>query len=402
MELGAKRPDSAARLALCGNVFPSETVAQARAVFAGPLRQLAREFQAQPHAQPGFGLYLAASALAELDADPSLRSAFQSEIRTSAWPIWTANAFPFGGFHGARVKEKAFLPDWRSAERADFSLSVAGFLSELMAPGERGSVSSCPLGYGSAARQDPASLRHLERVAEGLDALAERDGVELVLALEPEPEGGFERVPDLAEWLKRHLAHPRLGICWDLCHSAVVGESAAEVLQALESTGTPLGKVQISAALQSAAGFGEQAQALLGLIAKDRYFHQARAFGEHSRGWADLPDLLDEPDWSRELGLAESAHELRVHCHVPLHRSEFAPGLIATDWRSMLRAAWHAGCRDFEVETYTLPVLPEQIFDGGAGRADELSNEQRLVAVMAAELQVAAGQIGLDTVAPDP
>ncbi len=353
-------------------------------------------------ARPGFGLYLAAAAIAELDADAGLRAKFQRQIRQSGWSIWTANAFPFGGFHGKRVKEKAFLPDWRTSDRAEFSLAVAGFLAELMEPGEQGSVSTCPLGYGSAARQDPASLRHLERLALGLDELAERTGVDLVLALEPEPEGGFERVPDLAEWLAAHLAHPRIGICWDLCHSAVVGESAQEVLQALQSTGTPLGKVQVSAALQTEAGFGPQAEALLGLIAEDRYFHQARAFGASTQAWADLPDLLADADWADTLALHTAQHELRVHCHVPLHRSSFAPGLISTDWRSMLQAAQQAGCRDFEVETYTLPVLPEQILDAGIKSQNQPSDEQRLVAIMAAELRVAASQIGLDTVAPDP
>jgi sugar phosphate isomerase/epimerase len=402
LELGASGPEPAARLALCGNVFPAESVVEARAVFEGPLAQLASACQAQPFPRPGFGLYLAAAAIAELDADAELRAAFQAQIRQSGWSIWTANAFPFGGFHGKRVKEKAFLPDWRTAERADFSFAVARFLAELMAPGERGSVSTCPLGYGSAAREDAASLGHLEKLAAGLDELAKNTGVDLVLALEPEPEGGFERVPDLAEWLAEHLAHPRIGICWDLCHSAVVGESAEEVLQALRATGTPLGKVQVSAALQTEAGFGTQAEALLRLIAEDRYFHQARAFGANPQAWADLPELVAESAWPARLGLATAEHELRVHCHVPLHRTEFAPGLVSTDWRSMLSAAQQAGCRDFEVETYTLPVLPEQILIGGATPLDRLPVEQRLVAIMAEELQVAASQIGLDTAAPDP
>lgn len=402
MELGASGPEHGVRLALCGNVFPSESAAEARAVFAGPLLQLAESCDRQPNPRPGFGLYLAAAAIAELDGDPELRAAFQQQIRQSGWSIWTANAFPFGGFHGKRVKEKAFLPDWRTAERAEFSLAVATFLAELMTPGERGSVSTCPLGYGSAARQDAASLRHLEQVALGLDELAKQTGVDLVLAIEPEPEGGFERAPDLAEWLAQHLAHPRIGICWDLCHSAVVGESAEEVVQALRATGTPLGKVQVSAALQTSAGFGAAAQALLGLIAEDRYFHQARAFGAQPGAWADLPELLALPDWPAKLGLAEAAHELRVHCHVPLHRSEFAPGLISTDWRSMLSAALQAGYQDFEVETYTLPVLPEQFLDAQAKPQDSLAEGQRMVTIMAEELRVAAIQIGLDTAASDP
>lgn len=401
MELGADRPATAARLALCGNVFPAESVAEASEVFRGPLPRLAQHVENDGISRPGFGLYLAAKAIAELDADPALRREFQDLIRASGWPIWTANAFPFGGFHGSRVKELAFLPDWREPERVDFSLAVARFLAEMMEPGSAGSLSTCPLGYGAAARQDPASLRHLEQVSRGLDALAEETGVELVLALEPEPEGGFERVPDLAEWLAAQLDHPRVGICWDLCHSAVVGESAEEVLQSLEATGTSLGKIQVSAALRTQAGFGAAAQALLRVLAEDRYFHQARSFGAHSRAWRDLPDLLSDPAWPSGLQLEQGEAELRVHCHVPLHVEQFAPGLIGTDWRSMLRAAYAAGCRDFEVETYTLPVLPEQLLQGEDPACGGARNGADLVATMAAELRVATAEICLDTAERD-
>ena len=59
-----------------------------------------------------------------------------------------------------------------------------------------------------------------------------------------------DRANRLAAWLRANLPDSeRLGVCWDLCHSAVVGETAGEALAALEQTGVPLGKVQISSAL---------------------------------------------------------------------------------------------------------------------------------------------------------
>lgn len=390
-----------ARLALCGNVFPAESVAAARGVLAGPLHELQDAWGVRSQAawRPGFGLYLAAAAVGELDADPELRAVFLEEARACSWPIWTANAFPFGGFHAARVKEHAFLPDWRSTERLAYTIGVARLLAELMPAGSRGSLSTCPLGYGSDARLDSASAQHLRALGAELDRLADSHGVELTLAIEPEPDGGFERVDALCAWLEQNAQHARVGVCWDLCHSAVVGETADEVLTALRDTGVPMGKVQVSAALRSGPGFGDAAEALTEALAADRYFHQARWSREsEQRAWRDLPELIAEPGWKDQLALSDGAGELRVHCHVPIHSGAQVRGWLPTDWRSMLRAAYQGGCRDFEVETYTLPVLPRALLpDDAAGE-----KAPSLAETMADELLAAAAEIGLDTGRADP
>lgn len=390
-----------ARLALCGNVFPAESVAAARQVLKQDLSLLQQAWDAHAQAtwKPGFGLYLAAAAIDELQSDIALRASFIAEARDCNWPIWTANAFPFGGFHAERVKQQAFLPDWRSTERLAYTMGVAEVLAQLMPAGSRGSLSTCPLGYGPAAREDPRSVAHLRALAQHLDQLADSYGVELTLAVEPEPDGGFERIDALAAWWEQHLGHARIGVCWDLCHSAVVGESADQVLAALQASGMPVGKVQVSAALRSGPGFGAAARALTQALAEDRYFHQARwTGGEQRRAWADLPELLAVADWEQQLGLDCEAGELRVHCHVPIHSGAQVPGWLPTDWRSMLRAAYAAGIRDFEVETYTLPVLPQALLPGNesGGRSVSLS------ATMADELCAAAAEIGLDTGRADP
>ncbi|MAW60256.1 MAG: hypothetical protein CMJ94_05405 [Planctomycetes bacterium] len=350
---------------------------------------------------PGFGLYLAAQAVAELEADAELRAAFLAAWRQSAWPVWTANAFPFGGFHGDRVKEQAFLPDWRTPERLQYTLGVARLLSELLPEGTEGSLSTCPLGYGPDARVDPRSAAQLHALGAELDALFEDSGVSLTLAIEPEPDGAMERVETLAAWLRAEVGHARIGICWDLCHAAVVGESADQVLAALQREEVALGKVQVSAALRSEAGFGAAARALTEELARDRYFHQARwSAGEQQASWPDLPPLIAEENWIERLGLADGSGELRVHCHVPLDLGAPVPGWAPTDWQSMLRAAYAAGCRDFEVETYTLPVLPESLLSAQP-RAAAQAQAASLVDIMAAELRATAAEIGLDTVAAD-
>lgn len=390
------------RLAFCGNVFPAESAAEARAVFDGPLPAL-RARLGDGADDFGFGLYLAAPAVRELQADADLRADWLRAARASGWPIWTANAFPFGGFHGDRVKERAFAPDWRTPERLAFTTGVADLLAELLPAGESGSLSSCPLGYGPDARHDPASARHLRAAGAALDRIADEQGVSLTLALEPEPDGACERVPELAAWLRAEVDHPRVGVCWDLCHSAVVGESADDVLDALRATGVPLGKVQVSAALQTAAGFGAAARGLFEVLAGDRYFHQVRGLdgAGRARAWRDLPALLADPDWPEGLGLADGAGALRVHCHVPLHRARFASGLVGTDWRSMFHAARAAGCRDFELETYTLPVLPAAL-RGSADEAADGAAGDDVLDVLAAEFRAVRAEAALDTAAGRP
>ena len=38
--------------------------------------------------------------------------------------VFTLNAFPLGPFHGTRVKERVYEPDWRTGERVSFTRDV--------------------------------------------------------------------------------------------------------------------------------------------------------------------------------------------------------------------------------------------------------------------------------------
>ncbi len=348
------------RLALCGNVFPSETSGAVFSALAGPVAEWAQALRGEGKASPpGFGLYLSARAAGEMAASSARKERLKEALGQAGVEVWTANAFPFGSFHDARVKERAFLPDWRSPERLLYSLQVAGILAFLMQPGSRGCLSTCPLGYGPDARRSPEARARLQTAQAELLSLEERTGVRLVLALEPEPDGAFERIVDLAVWLDKTLLSEvepeerRIGICWDLCHAAVVGEHPGDVLAALAACRIPLGKIQISSALEADAPFSARAVERLGELARGPYLHQVRGSLPDGRPWA-AGDL--EAWWSAPRRPA--LDQIRIHCHVPLHRRDFGDGLTATPWRPAVRMALEAGFRDFEVETYTLPVLP--------------------------------------------
>jgi len=355
---------AAARIALCGNVFPADDASAVRAALRGPVRDWAERVRAGGGpARPGFGLYLTASAAAELRGSAAARDGLAAALAAAGVDCWTANAFPFGGFHGARVKERAFLPDWTAEQRVRYTEDVAEVLDLLAPPGAPLSISTCPLGYGPAARASPAARAHLLRARDACDRLAERRGAPVILALEPEPDGAFERAAELCGWLAelegdRAPRTRRLGLCWDLCHGAVVGEAASEVRAALDATGTPLGKAQVSSALAHPARADSRALARLAEFAQDPYLHQARASdpGGVSRAWRDLPEFLADP-------ASASSADLRVHCHVPIHHADFGDGWTGTPWRAAVSALRARGAA-LEVETYTLPVLPAALRAG--------------------------------------
>ncbi len=351
----------APRLALCGNVFPAQSADAVLAAVQGPVRQWSLALQ-QRGASPPFGLGFSASASAVCSflQQPQQLAALQKALAAAQVEVWTANAFPFGDFHAERVKEKAFLPDWRTPERLQFTLQMAELLLRLAPPQAQPlSLSTCPLGYGKAAREDAQTRVHLQRVVDGFQALTQSHGQDLVLAIEPEPDGALERVTSLVDWLGQHFpasSLDMLGVCWDLCHSAVVGEETADVLDAFRQSGVVCGKVQISSALTAHGPLTTEQSQLLAQLTEDPYLHQVRAVDQQgcAWAWADLPDFL----------AAEERLQMRqwqLHCHVPVAAKRFVYELQATAWQPAVAACLEQGLTDFELETYTLPVLPSAL-----------------------------------------
>lgn len=374
------------RLALCGNVFPADGPEDVLAALRGPVVQWGAGLQAAGLRAPyGFGLHVSARAAEHYTASAEARAELQQAMTHAQVQCWTANAFPFGDFHAAKVKEAAFLPDWTSSERLRFTLQVAQLLAAL-APddGSPLSISTCPLGYGKSAREDAVAHVHLRQTADALQQLSDRHQRAFILSIEPEPDGGFERVADLAQWLAAHfdVAHrAHLGICFDLCHAAVVGESVAEILSTVQETGVPIGKVQISSALAIPSAHSASTLAFLQRLTDDPYLHQVRGLDGSGQPFAatDVPLLLERPD-------ASQCTDMRIHCHVPVSLSDFPDGLRGTPWREAVQACMDAGISDFELETYTLPVLPPELLEA-----------QGTVGTMVAESLACFSSLRLDT-----
>ena len=341
------------------NVHPTETWPELQAaVFE---RAAAVKARVAPDRPFGLGLRIGRAVAGSLN-DLELRTAFRRRIEAAGMYVFTINGFPYGRFHGARVKEQVYTPDWRTPERLAYTLYLAGLLADLLPEGVSGSISTLPVSYRSGI-SDPSDLdpavRHLAQVATHLDRLGQQRGRDIHLGLEPEPGCVLEKSDEFFAFLRDRLwprlpesARSRLGLCLDVCHALVAYENPADILRRCHKEGVRVSKIQISAALEATP----EGLAALKEFNEPVYLHQTSARGRdgHVESWRDLPDALtawrDRPDFK----------SARVHFHVPMH-FEGRPGLRSTAFlldRDFFAAVRNGATEHLEIETYSLPVMP--------------------------------------------
>lgn len=389
-------PSGPAHLTYCTNVHPGESWAETFGALRRHLPVVKR--MVSPAAPMGVGLRLSAVAAEELGA-PAEFDALRGFLEREGLYVFTVNGFPYGRFHGARVKERVYAPDWREPERLAYTDRLAELLAALLPdePGLSGSVSTVPGAFSDAGpcpRARGAIAEALILHAARLAALEDRTGRRIVLALEPEPMcllettaeavGFFEdhlfgaaaaarfaalsgRAPAAAEGLlRRHLA-----LCLDVCHAAVEFEAPAESLALLRGAGIAVAKLQLSSALAVARMDAATAESLR-RFDDGVYLHQVveRGPGGGLARFLDLPDALAA--WADRGDGAPGAREWRVHCHVPVFHD--APlGRFATTQPTLLdmleRQRADGISAHLEVETYTWDVLPPELRAGGLDAA---------------------------------
>src|SRR5262245_60516653 len=105
-------------LAYCTNIHRGESWPE---TFAN-LEQhtLAVRERVCPDRPYAIGLRLSDQASREL-ADPTTLRAFQKWLDKHDSYVFTINGFPYGRFHGARVKEQVYTPDWTTNERVEYT-----------------------------------------------------------------------------------------------------------------------------------------------------------------------------------------------------------------------------------------------------------------------------------------
>ncbi len=385
-------PSGPAHLTYCTNVHRGESWPDIFAALRRHLPEVKR--RVSPQAPMGVGLRLSAIAAEALEA-PTELCALREFLVSEQLYVFTVNGFPYGPFHGERVKEQVYAPDWRTPERLAYTDRLAGLLAALL-PGDQpdlaGSVSTVPGAFRAAAGADAreAIAEALLRHAAHLAALEDRTGRRVTLALEPEPMclmettaeavGFFEeflftaeaaarfavlsgRAPRAAEaLLRRHL-----GLCLDVCHAAVEFEAPADSLAALSRAGVAVMKLQLSSAL-AVPRMDHAAAELLRRFDDGVYLHQVvERRPDGLTRYLDLPEALAA--WH---GGTAPGREWRVHCHVPVFHD--APlGQFATTQPTLLdmlaRQRRDGISPHLEVETYTWDVLPPELRTGGLDAA---------------------------------
>ena len=389
MNLGA-----GVHLTYCSNIHPGESWGQVRANLDRHV--VAVRDRVLPGGRFGIGLRLSARAAAEL-SEPVTLAEFKGFLARERMYVFTINGFPYGTFHGARVKEDVYLPDWRSPERLRYSNQLADLLAQLLpapAPGEQaieGSVSTVP-GAFKPALGGPADValmvEHLLLHVAHLVALRARSGRLITLALEPEPHCFLETIAEATEFFTRDLHGPQalrrlmvltglddaaatqalrehLGLCLDLCHAAVEFEDASGCIEQLQTAGIRVLKLQISAGLRLPTLDAAALQALR-RFDDPVYLHQVvqrspgglRRFADLPEALACLPDQPTDTEW-------------RVHFHVPIFLDRLAPFSSTQAFIREVLALHRAQpvSAHLEVETYTWDVLPEPFRSGSVDEA---------------------------------
>ena len=356
-------------LSYCTNVHPGRSLAE---VEAGLDRYTTavRERLGKPLAA---GLWLAKPVVDEILGAPGTVRQFADGLARRGLTCHTLNAFPYGDFHGPRVKENVYLPDWADARRLEYTLRCAAVLAELLPGGVEGSISTLPLGF-KPFRHRPdfmdAAADRLIDCAVRLADLRDRGGKLIRLAIEPEPLCLLETTQEAielfrllwrrAEQQKRlEAVREHLGLCYDVCHQAVEFEDVAASIRALSAAQIRINKVHISCALELDRPLeNREGRDALKRYIEPRYLHQTTARtadGQVVRAVDLNEQLVEQPpaDFA-------SAPQWRVHFHVPVDAERLGP--LATTRPALREALAAVGALDYaphlEVETYTWEVLP--------------------------------------------
>lgn len=374
-------------LTYCTNIHPGETWDEVAANLRNFLPAIRRQFS--PDNSFGVGLRLSAQA-AEVLEQPDRLEELREFLHLQDCYVFTINGFPYGAFHGTRVKEKVYLPDWRDQARLDYTNRLARILCELL-PDEsnlEGSISTVPGAFKEAVHS-PEDARRMAtlilRHTALLHQLRSNTGKSLTLALEPEPCCYIETVDEAISFFKENLwqrdvlvelarelgisvtaaeevVRHHVGICYDACHMAVEFENVSHAFARFKSEGIRICKIQISSALNfKFAENQEAAEAALRPFADGTYLHQVvEKSGDLLIRYPDLPDALDQ--LRQRVSSAPKPREWRIHFHVPI----FLPAMNQFDTTQDHLVALidylkqDPVCPHLEVETYTWDVLPSE------------------------------------------
>src|SRR5436305_5440769 len=115
-------------LTYCTNIHAGESWDEVRDSLEAHLPRI--KAAVSPGAPLGVGLRLSAIAAQAL-GEPAALDELRLLLSHHDLYVFTINAFPYGPFHGTRVKEDVYQPDWLTAERLTYTDQSAGILARL-------------------------------------------------------------------------------------------------------------------------------------------------------------------------------------------------------------------------------------------------------------------------------
>jgi len=334
----------------------------------------------------GVSLRISAASAQTLTADAEQRAELKKFLSDNDMYLYTVNAFPYGPFKNTLVKERVYEPDWRSDERAVYTMQVADILAEVSAPDIDPTIQSPPLGFKPRVTGPDvveAFTRQVTRVVAHLVKLKARTGRKVRLALEPEPYCFLETTDEALRYFREHLyaketvlalsqatglssaaaedaLRDHLGMVYDICHQAVEFEDIGQSLQALADAGIPVFKLQEAAAVQVPEVGPAQIEALRRFADTVYLTQTVERRGDRITRFLNLEDAFAA--YERDPG----PREWRIHFHVPVFLEdlgEFRTTRFAIEdalrFHKKNKLSPH-----LEIETYTWDVLPEHLKTG--------------------------------------
>lgn len=355
-------------LTYCTNVHPGETWDDIRNTIQVHLPAIKEKAGYTYKERFPIGLRLSAQAVDELLRHPEMRLEFSEWMQKNGFELFTMNGFPYGTFHGARVKENVFLPDWSSPERLAYTQGLFTLLHEWAAPGRDISVSTLPASHKTFKRKNADMIPHIREMGRFLEKMAQETGRDSHLGFEPEPLGHFDNTAQSIYFLEQvfcgqkdeEALRKRLGITYDTCHFALQYESPGQALSLFARAGIRISKIQASNAL---ALDPREPGALEKLRSFDEpvYFHQVAVREEDNsiRLFSDLEPALKWASTQPSPGT-----EWRCHFHIPIGATPDAPLRDTNDHliETILYQKEHPELTaHWEAETYTWAVLPPEL-----------------------------------------
>lgn len=341
-----------------------------------------------PNRSFGVSLRISAASAETLTHDEGERDKLKRFLDDNDMYLYTVNAFPYGPFKNTLVKENVYEPDWRTDERAVYTMQVADILAEVAAPGVEPTIQSPPLGFKPRVTGPDvveAYTRQVLRVVSHLIRLHRDSGRTVKLALEPEPYCFLETTDEAVAYFENHLytdaaaksvaeqtglteadsgvaLRNHLGMVYDICHQAVEFEDIGASLKTLADRGIPVFKLQEAAAVR-VPEVTQQTVDALKRFADTVYLTQTveRKDGELTR-FLNLEDAFAA--WEKAGGSGK--REWRTHFHVPVFLDDLGD-FKTTRFAIEDALKFHLENKlspHLEIETYTWDVLPAHLKTG--------------------------------------